>query len=132
MSDGPRLEVREPESGSNEVAALYDPASPFGGDTPVAWLEYDEGRGRLRWYVRPRAATTGDESMRAPSLEYVTTLAGGDEALIEQISEVTSSFRRLATKYASKLEKSRDRSDRMTSQQLRNDLRSDGLKLSHG
>ena len=130
MSDRPRLEVRDPESGTGEVAKLFDPASAFGADTPVAWLEYDEGRGRLRWYVRPRAAT-GDESMRAPSLEYVTTLAGGDEQLIEQITEVTSQYRRLATKYASKLEKSRDRSDRMTSQQLRNDLRSDGLKLSH-
>ncbi len=132
MSDRPRLEVRDPEEGT-EVAVLYDPSSPFGEDAPVAWLEYDEGRGRLRWYVRPRAATAeGEESMRAPSLEYVTTLARGDEALVEQIAEVTRQFKRLATKYASKLEKSRDRSDRMTSQQLRNDLRSDGLKLSHG
>jgi hypothetical protein len=132
MSDRPRLEVRDPEEGT-EVAVLYDPSSPFGDDAPVAWLEYDEGRGRLRWYVRPRAATAeGEESMRAPSLEYVTTLARGDEALVEQIAEVTRQFKRLATKYASKLEKSRDRSDRMTSQQLRNDLRSDGLKLSHG
>ncbi len=132
MSDRPRLEVRDPDEGT-EVAVLYDPSSPFGEDAPVAWLEYDEGRGRLRWYVRPRAATAeGEESMRAPSLEYVTTLARGDEALVEQIAEVTRQFKRLATKYASKLEKSRDRSDRMTSQQLRNDLRSDGLKLSHG
>jgi hypothetical protein len=132
MSDRPHLEVRDPPAGS-EVAVLYDPASPFGEDAPVAWLEYDEGRGRLRWYVRPRAATAeGDESMRAPSLEYVTTLAAGDEELVEQIAEVTRRYKRLATKYAAKLEKSRDRSDRMTSQQLRNDLRSDGLKLSHG
>jgi len=129
MSERPRLEVRDPESGSGEVALLYDPASAFGEDAPVAWLEYDEGRGRLRWHVRPRAAT-GDESMRAPSLEYVTTLAGGDEELIEQIAEVTRQYKRVASKHASKLEKSRDRSDRMTSQQLRNDLRSDGLKLS--
>jgi hypothetical protein len=131
MSDRPRLEISDSEPAVGEVAKLFDPASPFGDDAPVAWLEYDEGRGRLRWYVRPRAAT-GDESMRAPSLEYVTMLARGDEELIEQIAEVTRQYRRLATKYASKLEKSRDRSDRMTSQQLRNDLRSDGLKLTSG
>lgn len=132
MSEGRRLEVRDPESGP-EVAAVYDPASPFGADAPVAWLEYDESRGHLRWYVRPREATAeGGESMRAPSLEYVTTLAAGDEELAEQIAEVTRRYKRLATKHAAKLEKSRDRSDRMTSKQLRNDLRSEGLKLSHG
>src|SRR5688500_10197179 len=106
MSDRPRLEVRDPEAGSGDAAVLYDPSSPFGPDTPVAWLEYDEGRGRLRWYVRPRTATTGDESMRAPSLEYVTTLVGGDEELVEQIVEATSRYKRVATKLASKLEKS--------------------------
>lgn len=130
MSERRRLEVREPGSGP-EVAVLYDAESPFGADAPVAWLEYDEGRGHLRWYVRPRDATAaGDESMRAPSLEFVTTLAAGDDELVEQIAEVTRQYKRLATKHASKLEKSRDRSDRMTSKQLRNDLRSDGLKLS--
>ncbi len=132
MSESLRLDVHDPPQGT-EVAALYDPGSPFGEDAPVAWLEYDEGRGRLRWHVRPRAATAaGDESMRAPSLEFVTTLAAGDDALVEQIAEVTRQYKRVASKHASKLEKSRDRSDRMTSQQLRNDLRSDGLKLSHG
>jgi hypothetical protein len=68
--------------------------------------------------------------MRAPSLEFVTTLAAGDEELVEQIAEATRRYKRVASKFAAKLEKSRDRSDRMTSQQLRNDLRSDGLKLS--
>ena len=131
MSDGPHLEVVDDDGATGEVAKLYDPSSPFGAETPVAWLEYDEGRGRLRWHVRPRAATAeGDESMRAPQLEYVTALARGDEALIEQIADVTRHYKRIASKYAAKLEKSRDRSDRMTSQQLRNDLRSDGLKLS--
>jgi hypothetical protein len=120
MSNGRRLEVREPESGP-EVAVLYDEG------VRVAWLEYDESRGRLRWHV---SRASGDESMRAPSLEFVTTLAAGDEELVEQIAEATRRYKRVASKFAAKLEKSRDRSDRMTSQQLRNDLRSDGLKLS--
>jgi hypothetical protein len=125
MAEGMHLEVRDPEGEGDEVAALYD------GDTPVAWLVYDEGRGRLRWNVRQRAGS-GEESIRAPSLAYVTVLARGDEALVEQIVEVTRTYKRLATKQAAKLEKSRDRSDRMTSQQLRNDLRSEGLKIEKG
>lgn len=131
MAEGSHLEVRDPEENAGEVAKLFDPSSPLGADTPVAWLVYDEGRGRLRWNVRQRSGN-GEESIRAPSLAYVTVLAKGDEALIEQIIEVTRTYKRLATKQAAKLEKSRDRSDRMTSQQLRNDLRSEGLKIEKG
>lgn len=125
MSDRPHLEVRDPESGATEVAVLHAGDPP----APVAWLEYDPTRGQVRWHVQGRG--DGDGMIRAPQLEYVTALARGDQEVIAQIVEVTTRVKRLASKQAAKLEKSRDRSDRMTSKQLRNDLRSDGLKLTH-
>ncbi|HZG36386.1 MAG TPA: hypothetical protein VEY87_11120 [Gaiellaceae bacterium] len=123
MTSRLQLEVREPEEGP-EVAVLRDPEDT---EHPLAWLEYEHRRGYLRWHVRQRGS---EDTMRAPTLDYVTMLARGDEELIGQITEATRRYKKVAVKQASKLEKSRERGDRITAQQLRNDLRSDNLKIT--